>query len=92
MLAWLPTAAELRVQVSPQQSLALVEYIAHLSVQDWTAVTGDLQRLGGDSSQHPAQMTHSSAFRQIHCLGTRSSVPHHDWIHTLALVSNKCLG
>ena len=33
-------------QVTPQQSLALVEYIAHLSVQDWNAVTGDLQRLG----------------------------------------------
>lgn len=34
------------LQVTPQQSLALVEYIAHLSVQDWTAVTSDLQRLG----------------------------------------------
>ena len=34
------------LQVTPQQSLALVEYIAHLSVQDWNAVTGDLQRLG----------------------------------------------
>ena len=46
LLTGIPTAQELHVQVTPQQSLALVEYIAHLSVQDWTAVTGDLQRLG----------------------------------------------
>jgi len=45
------------VQVTPQQSLALVEYIAHLSVQDWTAVTGDLQRLGRHPSWHPAPET-----------------------------------
>ena len=36
----------LMTDVTPEQSLALVEYIAHLSVQDWNAVTGDLRRLG----------------------------------------------
>lgn len=32
--------------ISPEQSLALTEYIAHLSVQDWEAVANDLVALG----------------------------------------------
>lgn len=34
------------MQVTPDQSLALVEYIAHLSVQDWNGIAGDLRKLG----------------------------------------------
>jgi aarF domain-containing kinase len=32
--------------VTPEQSIALVEYIAHLSAKDWEAVTRDLVTLG----------------------------------------------
>ncbi len=32
--------------ITPDQSLALTEYIAHLSVQDWEAVANDLVNLG----------------------------------------------
>lgn len=34
------------VQVTPEQSLALVEYIAHLSVEDWDGIARDLRKLG----------------------------------------------
>lgn len=34
------------VQVTPEQSLALVEYIAHLSVEDWDGIARDLRNLG----------------------------------------------
>ena len=34
------------LQVTPEQSLALVEYIAHLSVEDWDHVAEDLRKLG----------------------------------------------
>lgn len=34
------------MQVTPDQSLALVEYIAHLSVQDWNGIARDLRKLG----------------------------------------------
>lgn len=34
------------MQVTPEQSLALVEYIAHLSVEDWDGIAGDLRKLG----------------------------------------------
>ena len=33
-------------QVAPERRLALVEYIAHLSVQDWAGVARDLVNLG----------------------------------------------
>ena len=34
------------MQVTPEQSLALVEYIAHLSVSDWNGIARDLRALG----------------------------------------------
>jgi len=34
------------LQVTPEQSLALVEYIAHLSVEDWNGIARDLRKLG----------------------------------------------
>ena len=34
------------MQVTPEQSLALVEYIAHLSVEDWVGIAKDLRKLG----------------------------------------------
>ena len=34
------------VQVTPDQSIALVEYIAHLSVEDWDMIPYDLAQLG----------------------------------------------
>lgn len=34
------------MQVTPEQSLALVEYIAHLSVEDWDGIARDLRNLG----------------------------------------------
>ena len=43
----------LMTDVTSEQRLALVEYIAHLSVQDWTAVTGDLRRLGNPPPPPP---------------------------------------
>ena len=36
----------LMTQVAPERRLALVEYIAHLSVQDWAGVARDLVNLG----------------------------------------------
>lgn len=36
----------LMTDVTPEQSIALVEYIAHLSAKDWEAVTRDLVTLG----------------------------------------------
>ena len=36
----------LMTEVTPEQSIALVEYISHLSVEDWDAVAVDLRRLG----------------------------------------------
>ena len=33
-------------QIPPERSIALVEYIAHLSVRDWTSVAYDLSNLG----------------------------------------------
>lgn len=36
----------LMTDVTPEQSIALVEYIAHLSAKDWEAVTRDLLTLG----------------------------------------------
>ena len=36
----------LMTEVTPEQSIALVEYIAHLSVEDWDAVAVDLRKLG----------------------------------------------
>ncbi|KAK9823974.1 hypothetical protein WJX72_006718 [[Myrmecia] bisecta] len=36
----------LMTEVSSEQSIGLVEYIAHLSMADWEAVTLDLQKLG----------------------------------------------
>jgi hypothetical protein len=33
-------------EVAPERRLALVEYIAHLSVQDWAGVARDLVNLG----------------------------------------------
>ncbi|KXZ45805.1 hypothetical protein GPECTOR_50g599 [Gonium pectorale] len=36
----------LMTEITPEQRLALVEYIAHLSTQDWEALAGDLQTLG----------------------------------------------
>ena len=33
-------------QIEPERSIALVEYIAHLSVKDWTSVAYDLSNLG----------------------------------------------
>ena len=33
-------------EVAPERRLALVEYIAHLSVQDWAGVAKDLVNLG----------------------------------------------
>ena len=32
--------------MTPEQSLALVEYIAHLSVEDWDGIARDLRKLG----------------------------------------------
>lgn len=32
--------------MTPEQSLALVEYIAHLSVEDWNGIARDLRKLG----------------------------------------------
>ena len=40
------TCAVHGMQVTPEQSLALVEYIAHLSVQDWNGIALDLRKLG----------------------------------------------
>ena len=34
------------LQVTPDQSIALVEYIAHLSVEDWDMIPYDLAQLG----------------------------------------------
>ncbi|KAF6265823.1 hypothetical protein COO60DRAFT_1633263 [Scenedesmus sp. NREL 46B-D3] len=36
----------LMTEVTPEQRIALVEYIAHLSIQDWENVARDLQTLG----------------------------------------------
>ncbi|KAL3139585.1 hypothetical protein ABBQ38_003904 [Trebouxia sp. C0009 RCD-2024] len=36
----------LMTEVTPEQSLALVEYIAHLSVEDWDGIARDLRKLG----------------------------------------------
>lgn len=36
----------LMTEVTPEQSIALVEYISHLSVEDWDAVAVDLRKLG----------------------------------------------
>ncbi|KAL0055837.1 hypothetical protein WJX82_004897 [Trebouxia sp. C0006] len=36
----------LMTEVTPKQSLALVEYIAHLSVEDWNGIARDLRKLG----------------------------------------------
>ncbi|KAA6425975.1 MAG: eyespot assembly ABC1 kinase family [Trebouxia sp. A1-2] len=36
----------LMTEVTPEQSLALVEYIAHLSVEDWNGIALDLRKLG----------------------------------------------
>ena len=33
-------------QIAPERSIALVEYISHLSVRDWTSVAYDLTNLG----------------------------------------------
>ena len=48
-LVWLSHAISrllFAMQVTPEQSLALVEYIAHLSVQDWNGIARDLRKLG----------------------------------------------
>lgn len=48
------------MQVTPEQSLALVEYIAHLSVEDWDGIARDLRKLGfvpaGAAPRHAASM------------------------------------
>ena len=36
----------LMTEVAPERRIALVEYIAHLSVQDWNGVAKDLVNLG----------------------------------------------
>jgi predicted unusual protein kinase regulating ubiquinone biosynthesis (AarF/ABC1/UbiB family) len=36
----------LMTEVSEDQRIALVEYIAHLTVEDWEGVAGDLVKLG----------------------------------------------
>ncbi len=36
----------LMTEVAPERRIALVEYIAHLSVQDWNGVARDLVNLG----------------------------------------------
>ena len=36
----------LMAEVAPERRIALVEYIAHLSVQDWNGVAKDLVNLG----------------------------------------------
>ena len=46
------------VQVTPEQSLALVEYIAHLSVEDWDGIARDLRKLGFV----PAGLSHATAW------------------------------
>jgi aarF domain-containing kinase len=43
----------LMTEVSEDQRIALVEYIAHLTVEDWEGVANDLVKLGG---WRPAQM------------------------------------
>ncbi len=41
-----PEILRLSLQVTPDQSIALVEYIAHLSVEDWDMIPYDLAQLG----------------------------------------------
>lgn len=43
----------LMTDVTPQQSMALVEYISHLSVQDWASVPDDLRKLGFIAADAP---------------------------------------
>ena len=43
----------LQTEVTQEQSMALVEYIAHLSLRDWAAVPEDLRRLGFISADAP---------------------------------------
>ena len=43
----------LQTEVTQEQSMALVEYIAHLSLKDWAAVPEDLRRLGFISADAP---------------------------------------
>ncbi len=41
-----PTTPPSHVQVTAEQRWALVEFIAHMTSEDWPATTRDLQRLG----------------------------------------------
>ena len=44
---WPHILAGLITEVTEEQQIALVEYIAHLTCEDWVAVSNDLVALGG---------------------------------------------
>ena len=46
----------LMTEVAPERQIALVEYIAHLSVQDWNGVAKDLVNLGFTPEGMPSMM------------------------------------
>lgn len=48
----------LMTEVAPERRIALVEYIAHLSVQDWNGVAKDLVNLGFTPEGTPHQCTY----------------------------------
>ena len=70
----------LMTEVTPDQSIALVEYISHLSVEDWDAVAVDLRKLGFIPPGGPerSKIIHAGAWSavavQMHKLGLTSKV------------------
>ena len=52
----------LMTEVAPERRIALVEYIAHLSVQDWNGVAKDLVNLGFTPEGMPPMMAHVQLF------------------------------
>lgn len=69
----------LMTEVAPERRIALVEYIAHLSVQDWNGVARDLVNLGftpeGDSVIPIASDSHQACFYVLSpCLASSPAV------------------
>ena len=58
----------LMTEVAPERRIALVEYIAHLSVQDWNGVAKDLVNLGF-TPEGKTQPCSSAASLSMHSYG-----------------------
>lgn len=65
------------MQVTPEQSLALVEYIAHLSVEDWDGIARDLRNLGFVPA---GETLLTSQSERLFCVPCRSCSAQKYWI------------